>query len=93
MKYRSTAGKSPEVTLEEAVVKGLAPDRGLYMPERINPMPDDFFRRLPSLSLPEMAAEVAQSLFGEDVESDKLKALTEDAMNFPIPLVKVRDNV
>ncbi|MDE6226496.1 MAG: threonine synthase [Muribaculaceae bacterium] len=93
MKYRSTAGKSPEVTLEEAVVKGLAPDRGLYMPERINPMPDDFFRRLPSLSLPEMAAEVAQALFGEDVDSDKLKALTEDAMNFPIPLVKVRDNV
>ncbi len=93
MKYRSTAGTSPEVTLEEAVVKGLAPDRGLYMPERIPALPESFFKRLPEMTLPEMAAEVAQALFGEDVDPAMLKALTEDAMNFPIPLVKVRDNV
>ncbi|MDE7109451.1 MAG: threonine synthase [Muribaculaceae bacterium] len=93
MKYRSTAGTSPEVTLEEAVVKGLAPDRGLYMPERIPALPESFFKRLPEMTLPEMATEVAQALFGEDVDPAMLKALTEDAMNFPIPLVKVRDNV
>ncbi|MDE6576592.1 MAG: threonine synthase [Muribaculaceae bacterium] len=93
MHYYSTTGKSPEVTLEEAVVKGLAPDRGLYMPERIPVLPEEFFRRLPEMTLPEMAAEVAQALFGEDVEPAMLKALTEDAMNFPIPLVKVTDNI
>lgn len=43
MKYRSTKGTVPEVSLEEAVVKGLAPDRGLYMPERITVMSEDFF--------------------------------------------------
>lgn len=89
MKYRSTAGKSPEVSLEEAVVKGLAPDRGLYMPLSFPAMPEDFFKCLPEMTLPEMAAEVAAALFGEDVEPDKLKALTEETLNFPIPLVKV----
>lgn len=91
MKYRSTTGNAPEVSLEEAVVKGLAPDRGLYMPERIPALPQDFFKRLPSMSLPEIAGEVAAALFGEDVEPELLKALTEDAMNFPIPLVKVSE--
>lgn len=91
MKYRSTAGKSPDVSLEEAVVKGLAPDRGLYMPERIPALPDSFFRRLPEMSLPEMACEVASSLFGEDVEPQRLKAITEETLNFPIPLVKVSE--
>ena len=93
MIYRSTKGTAPEVSLEEAVVKGLAPDRGLYMPERIPTLPKRVFDRLPKMSLPEMASEIAAALFGEDVEPDKLKALTEDAMNFPIPLVKVSDNI
>lgn len=93
MKYRSTKGTVPEVSLEEAVVKGLAPDRGLYMPERITVMQEDFFDRLPSMSLPDIASEVASALFGEDVDADSLKALTVDAMNFPIPLVKVKEGI
>lgn len=92
MKYRSTLGESPEVTLEEAVVKGLAPDRGLYMPLEFKQLPEDFFRRLPEMTLPEMASEVSVALFGEDVEEDKLKALTQETLNFPIPLVKVDEN-
>lgn len=93
MKYRSTSGTVPEVSLEEAVVKGLAPDRGLYMPERIPELPKEFFDRIPSMSLPEIASEVAYALFGEDVDAGRLNELTQDAMNFPIPLVKVKDNV
>lgn len=92
MKYRSTVGESPEVTLEEAVVKGLAPDRGLYMPLEFRRLPEEFFHRLPALSLPEMAAEVSAALFGDDVDEDKLKALTQETLNFPIPLVKVEDD-
>ena len=93
MRYRSTAGISPEVSLKEAVVKGLAPDRGLYMPERIVAMPQDFYVRLPNMTLPEIAVEVAASLFGEDVDAQKLKSLTEDAINFAIPLKRVSDNI
>lgn len=91
MIYRSTAGISPEVTLEEAVVKGLAPDRGLYMPLEFPRLPKSFFNRLPGMTLPEMSAEVASALFGEDVDAEKLRSLTEETMNFPIPLVKVDD--
>lgn len=93
MNYRSTAGNSPVVTLEEAVVKGLAPDRGLYMPERIPALPEDFFIRLPEMTLQEMAYEVASALFGEDIEPSKLREIVYDTLNFPIPLVKVSDNI
>ncbi|MBD5279200.1 MAG: threonine synthase, partial [Bacteroides sp.] len=93
MRYRSTAGKSQEVSLEDAVVKGLAPDRGLYMPLEFPRLSEEFFKRLPEMALPEMAAEIAEALFGEDVEPEKLKALTEETMNFPIPLARVKDNV
>lgn len=93
MRYRSTAGKSQEVSLEDAVVKGLAPDRGLYMPLKFPRLSEDFFNRLPDMTLPEMSARIAGALFGEDVDPEKLKALTEETMNFPIPLVKVKDNV
>ena len=93
MKYLSTAAKAPDVSLEEAVVKGLAPDRGLYMPERIPHLSDDFFKRLPHLSLQQLAVEVTEALFGEDVEKETLKKITEETLNFPIPLVKVRDNI
>ncbi len=93
MIYRSTNGNAADVSLEEAVVKGLAPDRGLYMPLEFPVMPEDFFKRLPSMSLQEIAVEVATALFGEDIEPEKLRELTEDALNFPIPLVKVKDNI
>ena len=93
MKYRSTVGKSPEVSLEEAVVKGLAPDNGLYMPLSFPTLPKEFFDRLPEMSLPEMAAEIASALFGEDIEKDALEKLTKETLNFPIPLVKVNDNI
>lgn len=92
MNYRSTVGTSPEVSLEEAVVKGLAPDNGLYMPLSFPKLSKDFINRLPKLTLPEMAYEVALALFGEDVNPKSLKKITEDTLNFPIPLVKVEDN-
>lgn len=92
MKYRSTANISPEVSLEEAVVKGLAPDKGLYMPLSFPKMDDSFFDRLPDLTLPEMASEIAVALFGNDIEEEALRKLTVETLNFPIPLVKVEEN-
>lgn len=92
MKYRSTTGKSQEVSLEEAVVKGLAPDNGLYMPLSFPELPKAFFDKLPEMSLPDMAVEIAQALFGEDVEKSALNELTRETLNFSIPLVKVDEN-
>jgi threonine synthase len=53
MQYYSTNGKAPLATLEEAVVRGLAPDKGLYMPQEIRPLPQEFFRPIvPPCGLP-----------------------------------------
>lgn len=93
MQYRSTVGKSPEVSLEVAVVKGLAPDKGLYMPLSLPKMSDDFFKSLPEMTLPQMAYEVALSLFQDDVEKEALKKIVEETLNFQIPLLKVDENI
>lgn len=91
MKYYSTNGKTPMVTLAEAVVKGLAGDRGLFMPEHIGKMPKAFFNNISSMSLQEMSFAVAYMLFGDDIDSDDLKHIVSDTLNFDIPLVKVDD--
>ena len=93
MNYYSTNRLAPEVTLSEAVIKGLAPDKGLYMPERINPLPASFFDHIEELTLQEIAFEVAKAFFGEDIPSDDLKHIVYDTLQFDIPLVKVNDNI
>ena len=80
------------VSLAEAVVKGLAPDKGLYMPEQIKELPTAFFNNIGNLTLQEISYAVANTLFGEDVPSSDLKDIVYDALNFDIPLVKVADN-
>ncbi len=93
MKYYSTNRQAPEVSLSEAVIKGLAPDKGLYMPERINPLPQEFFDHIEDLSLQEIAFEVAKAFFGEDIPADDLRHIVYDTLQFDIPLVKVNDSI
>ena len=93
MKYYSTNHKAPEATLREAVVKGLAPDKGLYMPEKINRLSKDFFDHIVEKSLTEIAQTVAQAFFGEDIPKEKLDAIVADTLNFEIPLRKVEEDV
>ncbi|MDE6027588.1 MAG: threonine synthase, partial [Muribaculaceae bacterium] len=85
--------ESPEVSLEEAVVKGLASDNGLFMPLSFPLLTKDFIKRLPYMTLSEMAVEVAEALFGEDIDKDELRRITEETLNFPVPLKKVKDNI
>ena len=93
MRYYSTNGNAPLASLREAVVNGLAPDRGLYMPERIKPMPKAFFRDLPKLDLPETAFAVATNFFGEDVDPEALERIVYGALNFRIPVVEVSSRI
>ena len=67
MKYYSTNKQAPMASLQEAVVKGLAADRGLFMPMTIKPLPQDFYDTIDSLSFQEIAYRVADAFFGEDV--------------------------
>ncbi|MBQ5380836.1 MAG: threonine synthase [Paraprevotella sp.] len=93
MKYYSTNGKSDQVTLRDAVVKGLASDKGLFMPEVIKHLPESFFEEIQNLSFQEIAYKVADAFFGEDVPSDTLKQIVCDTLNFDCPVVKVKDNI
>ena len=89
MRYYSTNGKAPLATLEKAVVKGLAEDKGLYMPERIKPLPQEFFDNIQDMSLQEIAYRVADCFFGEDVDAESLRKIVNETLSFDIPLVKV----
>lgn len=93
MKYYSTNKNAPEVSLQEAVVKGLAPDNGLYMPETIKELPQSFFENIGNLSFQEIAYTVADAFFGEDIEPDTLKSIVYDTLNFDTPVVHVKDNI
>ena len=93
MKYYSTNKKAPIATLEKAVVKGLAEDRGLYMPERIKTLDSKFFDKMPEMTFQEIALTVADAFFGEDVEPEALKRIVYDTLQFDCPLVKVTDNI
>ncbi len=92
MQYYSTSGNAPKASLQEAVVKGLAPDKGLYMPERIPTIPKAFFNNIGEMSLQDIAYVVANTLFGDDIESETLKNIVNDTLNFDIPLVHIADN-
>lgn len=93
MLYYSTNKIAPTTSLEEAVVKGLASDKGLFMPEKIKALPADFFNKIENLSFQEIAYVVADAFFGEDVEADKLKKIVYDTLNFDTPVVKVKNNI
>ena len=80
-------------TLEKAVVKGLAEDKGLYMPENIKPLPKDFFDNIDNMSFQEIAYTVADAFFGEDVDADSLKKIVYDTLAFDCPVVPVSDNI
>lgn len=93
MKYYSTNKKINGVSLQNAVVKGLADDKGLFMPDSIKVLPQSFYDTIENLSFQEIAYTVADAFFGEDVEADELKKIVYETLNFDVPLVHVNDAI
>ena len=93
MNYYSTNGKAPIADLRKAVVKGLAEDRGLYMPEEIKILPKVFFNNIQDMSFQQIAYNVACAFFGDDVDLDALQDIVYDTLSFDCPVVKVKDNI
>ncbi len=93
MNYYSTNGKAPVASLEKAVVKGLAEDKGLYMPEKIKQLPDAFYDQIEDLTFQEIAYQVADAFFGEDVPAGTLKKIVYDTLAFDVPAVRVTDEI
>ena len=93
MQYYSTNGKAPIADLHKAVVKGLAEDRGLYMPQEIKKLPKVFFDNIHEMSFQQIAYNVASAFFGEDVDLDALQDIVYDTLSFDCPVVNVKDNI
>ena len=91
--YYSTNGKAPVADLRKAVVKGLAEDRGLYMPGRIKRLPDEFFRSMGTRSFVENSFVVADAFFGEDVPAGELRRIVEETLSFDCPLREVEPGI
>lgn len=93
MKYYST--RNPELleSLDIAVIKGLAPDGGLFMPQDIKPLPSEFFEEIQELSPADIAFRVISNILGEDVEPSELRRIVEETLSFPCPVVKVKQNI
>lgn len=92
MKLISTNRKSQAVELKQAVIQGLAPDGGLYIPTEIPQLPTEFFANIQNLSFSEIAFTVAKNLLQDSVPDDILKKICEETVNFPCPLIEIEPN-
>jgi threonine synthase len=93
MIYYSLNKQAPNSNFENAVRKGLAPDRGLYFPENITPLNANFFDNLDELSNSEIATKAIQQFIGTEIPKDELKTIVEDTLNFDFPIVNIEKNI
>ncbi len=90
MLYHSTGGKSPDVNFEDALMSGLAPDKGLYMPNKI---PAIEIGSLFGKKFNEMAFIITKALIDGEIPDGDLRAIVDDAFNFEVPVVNLKDNI
>ncbi|GGG50174.1 threonine synthase [Epilithonimonas arachidiradicis] len=92
MKYISTR-QQEETNIKTAILKGLADDGGLFMPEYIPQLDSGFFESLPNLTLQEIGFRVAKEFLGESISDENLKEIIDEVLNFEIPVMKISENI
>jgi threonine synthase len=90
---RRTASDGGLVSFKTALFEGLAPDGGLYVPERIDRLPADAIDELLASTLAGIAARVLRPFLLDDLDAATLEAVVTEALNFPIPLVEIEPGV
>jgi len=93
MDFYSTKTPSYKVDLKEAVIRSLPPDNGLYMPEQIPTLSDEFWANWRDYSFAELGFQIVKPLLGDDIPEADLRAIVEEAINFDAPLVKLTDSL
>ena len=93
MKYYSLTNNSNTATFDEAVIRGLAPDRGLYFPANTERLSEDFLQDLENKTPVEIGVEVMRPFVGGTIPEDRLKKIVEETLCFDFPLVPVHDGV
>lgn len=93
MIFYSTNDKTNTADLKTAVLKGLASDKGLYMPESIPVLPKTFWDNIPGKTMGEIGFELLKPYFCPDIPEDTFRKMVDDAFNFPVPVVKITKNI
>jgi threonine synthase len=93
MKFYSLNHPIPETSFKEAVIAGIAPDKGLYFPESITPLRSDFFDTIENLSNLEIAFQAIRQFVGEDIPDNVLKEILKNTLDFDFPVVEIEENV
>lgn len=93
MNYYSLNRKAPNTTFADAVVRGLAPDKGLYFPESITPLEASFFETIEDKSNTEIAFEAIKQFIVPEIPEDVLKTIVEETLNFDFPVVEINENI
>ena len=93
MKYHSLNKKAPDTTFREAIIRGIAPDKGLYFPEEITPLPDSFFKNIDSLSYEAIAYEAIKQFVTPDIPEDIIKKIISESLSFDFPVVAINDSI
>ena len=93
MKWISTRGGSPPITFIDALFAGTAPDGGLYMPERLDPLPAGTVDRLRGADIVEIGTTIGVHILRDEITRQALEPLIREALDFPVPVVKVTDRI
>jgi len=93
MNFYSLNKKAPDVSFKDAVINGIAPDRGLYFPERITPLPKTFFENIQSLPNSEIAFEAIRQFVSDEIPDVNLKKILKEVLDFDFPIVELEENV
>lgn len=93
MNFYSLNKKAPIVSFKDAVIKGIAPDRGLYFPESITPLPASFFEKIEELSNHDIAFNAIHQFVSDDIPNEKLKEIITHVLDFNFPIVEIEDTI
>lgn len=93
MNYYSLNKQAPKVSFREAVIKGIAPDRGLYFPESITPLPLSFFEGIEDLSNHEIAFNAIHQFVGDEIPNERLRTILANVLDFDFPVIEIENNV
>ncbi|OEK08418.1 threonine synthase [Flavivirga aquatica] len=93
MNYYSLNKQAPNTSFKDAVIKGLAPDKGLYFPESITPLGKDFFEKIDNLSYSEIAFQAIKQFISPEIPEDILKTIVNETLSFDFPVVKLNNNI
>jgi len=93
MQYYSLHHKSEEQSFKDAVIKGIAPDKGLYFPEKISPLEPSFFENIKEYSRREIAYQAIRQFIGNDIPETELKVIIDETLSFNFPLVSLSEDI